>query len=565
MTGRARRGVIVAVVIALVVIATVLGVLIQQGVLPLLVHGESRPLRPEGEAPLPAEPHAPSALLIGLDGVPRDLLYASLRSGELPETASLLGGEDLSHAHLDDTVLSVLPSSTLAAWATIFTGVPPGEHGVAGNEYFVREQRRLAAPAPVSLTTLEPVIATYAADYANELLGVPTIYERLRAVDPTFSAWVCASQFHRGADRLLLAETDTVTDALAELMAPGDDDERALAAYAEVDSEIVETLITALDESPPPRLLTLYLPGPDHFAHGSVHGPRDALVRYLREVIDPLMGQLRRSLEAHHALAERSVVIVSDHGHTAVMHDEAHALSNHAEDDPPAVVTGAGFRLRPFELEVADDHDFDTVLAYGGAMAYAYVADRSSCPSPGTRCDWGLPPRYEEDVVPLAEAFFLANAEGRYAPSMRDTLDLILVREPQPVSADAAPFSVYLGGGRTEPLAEHLTAHPRASYVATASRLDDLATGPRGHRAGDLLLLARNGDEATEATRYYFAALYRSWHGSPSRADSEVPLVVAHPGRSRGELQTLVHRILGDEPRQADVARVIYALLGHEE
>jgi hypothetical protein len=62
---------------------------------------------------------------------------------------------------------------------------------------------------------------------------------------------------------------------------------------------------------------------------------------------------------------------------------------------------------------------------------------------------------------------------------------------------------------------------------------------------------------ACRVVRYYFAGLYHSWHGSPSRQDSEVPLVVAHPRRSTAELAELTRRALGKTPGHADVAKLL--------
>jgi hypothetical protein len=567
------------------------------GAMQLMADGDARDLRRGLEPATPTG--APTVLIIALDGVGRGLLYGMLARGELPELAGLLGGSGeggLPHAHLDDTVLSVLPSSTLAAWASVFTGAPPAVHGVAGNEYFVREERRLAAPAPVSVSSTAPVIATYAEGYVNALIAVPTLYERLRARDPDTSVWVSMSQIHRGADRLLLPDGSVVGDVFGAFVAGLFEDDDDLSLYAQLDRNAIENVTSELSRSAAPRVLTVYLPGPDLYAHGAAAGPDVAIGRYLREVLDPLLAELRAALAARDALADRYVVVVADHGHTAVIHDDEHALSTgDGPDDPAAVVRGAGFRLRPFELDVGEDVDFDAVLAYGGAMAYAYVADRSTCPAieapaaerdrprsrrarqraraapveiaeplesaPVERCDWSRPARYEGDVIPMADAFFRASAEGLQAPGMRGTLDLVLVREPRPIDEDAAPFEVYVGDGRTEPIDAHLAAHPRRAYVAVEARLRDLAVGPRGHRAGDVLLIARNGDEADVASRYYFATPYRSWHGSPSRADSEIPLIVAHPGRTAGELARRTRAALGQEPRQTDLASLIESLL----
>ncbi len=564
---RRRRRWLAAAVAAVGVLAAA-GVAVVLGfggldVLAVALRGDQHVLRDEPQAPVPRG--APTVLLLALDGVGRSILYDMLEREHLPELRRLLGGgppNELAHAHLDDTMLSVLPSSTLAAWSTIFTGTVPSRHGVTGNEYFVRERRRLAAPAPVSVISTAPVLQTYSEGYVNELLAVPTIYERLRQRDPGFSAWVSMSQIYRGADRLLLADVTVAPDAFAALLAGGADDDANLEIFSQLDREAIESVVEELAETPAPRLLTVYLTGTDLYAHGAEGGPEPALRRYLSQVVDPLIGRLARSLGEHHALEDRYVVVVSDHGHTEVMHDEAHALStDDGADDPPAVVRGAGFRLRPFELEVDEDDDFDAVITYGGAIAYVYVADRSTCPDEGTACDWARPPRFDEDVVPMAEAFFRASRDGTHAPGMRATLDLVLTRRPSPPGGNAAELQVYVGDGRLEPLGAYLIAHPHPAYVAVESRLRDLAVGPRGHHAGDIMLIARNGGEDDPANRYYFAGLYRSWHGSPSRADSEIPLIVAHPHEGSAALGQRVRDLLGEEPRQDDVARLLEALM----
>lgn len=553
------------------------------GAVQLMAAGDVRELREGAETETPSG--APTLLILALDGVGRDVLYELIERGEMPELVALLGGadeRDLTHAHLDDTVLSVLPSSTLAAWTSVFTGFAPGVHGVVGNEYFVREERRFAAPAPVSVLSSAPVVATYAEGYVTGLLGAPTIYERLRGRDPEISVWVSMSQIHAGADRLLLTDGSVIGDVFGAFVESAFIDDEDLNLYSQLDRNTIENVVEELASASAPRVLTVYLPGTDLYAHGAVAGPEVAVQRYLREIVDPLVGELRRALEAQGALADRYVMLLSDHGHTAVMHDEEHALStDEGPDDPPAVVRGAGFRLRPFELEVGADVDFDAVLAYGGAMAYVYVADRSSCPvaeaarprrrarasagpaepEPARRCDWTRPARYEDDVVPMAEAFFRASADGLHAPGMRGTIDMVLVRPPRASSEDAGVFEVYLGEGRTESIDDHLASHPHPSYVAVASRLRDLAVGPRGRHAGDVLLLARNGDEDDVANRYYFATLYRSWHGSPSRVDSEIPLIVAHRGRTAAELARQTRAALGREPRQTDIAALVEELL----
>lgn len=561
---RAKRlvlGVVVALG-AVVVIAVVALLGFAPDLLPLWSTGEKRDVGPPDR---PAGPGEPALLLIALDGVDRRLLYEMLERGELPRTSKLIGqeGARFPRAHFDRTLLSTLPSSTLAAWASVFTGAPPHAHGVAGNEYFIREKRTLAAPAPVSVLDPAPVLKTYTEDYANRLLEVPTIYQALRSKGRDISSWVSMSQFYAGATDLLLADRTVVANAFKALLdGAGKKDDPGI--YAELDEEVIDTLLERLDKERAPRILVLYLTGSDHYAHGAEEGPDAARRRYLREVVDPGLGRLHESLEKKGALADRYVLVTSDHGHTEVRHDEAHALSTEDEDDPPAVLRGAGFRLRPFELDVEQSHDFQAVLAYGGALAYVYLADRSTCAAPKTVCDFSRPPRFAEDVLPAADAFFEASRTGKYAPGMKGTLDLVLTRRPRPFAEVDEPFSVYVGAGKLEPLADHLRENPHPTYVAFERRLRDLARGRFGERAGDVLLIAHNGDVEDPDRRYYFAGLYHSWHGSPSRADSEVPLIVAHPSKTSAELERTTRDALGPAPTQVELAKLFFTLLGVE-
>ena len=202
------------------------------------------------------------------------------------------------------------------------------------------------------------------------------------------------------------------------------------------------------------------------------------------------------------------------------------------------------------------------VWALLGALATVGVAVgltawlAPSRPAPGKRCDWSRPPRFDEDVVPLAEAFHAASARGEGVPALRGTLDMVLVRPRK-----GAPLAVYLGAGRTTSIRAHLAEHPRAGYVALEERLRDLAVGPKGHHAGDIVLLARNGNEDLRENRYYFAGLYHSWHGSPSRRDSEIPLILAHPRRTSRELARALRDATGARTDATEIVELLETLL----
>lgn len=536
----------------------------------LLAVGDSRQLRERPAGARQSSPERPTILLFELDGVDRRLLYSMLRDGELPRFAALLGGGGarFPHAHLDDTFLSTMPSSTMVDWVTALTGVPPAQHGIAGNEFFIRERRQFVAPVPVSIETSEPVLACFTDDYIDGFRLAPSVYEQMRAVDPDVLVWVAMQHFHAGADRLLLTDRAVIAKGfeafIEDQVKTSLDDRKSRALFERLDREIVDVVTHALRKGPVPDVLTVYLSGTDSYAHVADQGPDPARREYLREVVDPLVGELADGLRARGALDDRWVVVTSDHGHTEVLHDDAHALSMNGDDDPPALLRKAGFRVRPFELDVPAAADFDTVLAYQGALAYVYVADRSTCPDAGRPCDWARPPRYRDDVLRVAEAFHQNDHDGALVPAMRGALDMVLVRRPRPVAEDDLPFEVYLGAGRTTSIEAYLRAHPHPTYVDLPARLRDLAVGPHGERAGDVLLLAHNGDRARPEDRFYFAGRYRSWHGSPSRQDSEIPLIVANPKLGADRIDALVRAVLGPAPRQQRLTNLLLTIRNGE-
>jgi hypothetical protein len=281
---------------------------------------------------------------------------------------------------------------------------------------------------------------------------------------------------------------------------------------------------------------------------------------YIVDVIDPAIGRLLDAYRNAGILDRTWIVFTADHGHTPVLDDDRHALETEGADEPPAVLERAGFRMRPYALEVDEDHDFQATVAYQGAFAYVYLADRSTCVEPESPCDWTRPPRLEEDVLPVVRAFDAATRTGAGAPALRGTLDLILAREPRSTDEAALPFQVWDGNALVD-VDDYLARNPRPDLLDLSGRLRGLGAGPYGHRAGDVLLLARSGATRPIEERFYFSGRYRSWHGSPDAQDSYVPLVVARAGANGAELRSLVRSIVGDTPSQLDFVTLIEALL----
>ncbi len=532
-------------------------------VVELAIGGDEKTLRHRPPHARQSSPGSSQILLIAFDGISRDLLYDLLRQGKLPNLAALLGGDDLSHAYLDETFLSGLPSTTMAAWVSVQTGAGAAHTGVTGNEYFVRERRDFVCPAPVSFSDAKPTLRIYTHGYLNDQVEVPSVYERIHDHDPDALVWVGMNHFYRGADKLLLARRTVLVKALEVFFEDKIEKlsrETSRAIYKDLDDAAIDAIVSRLaPRAPVPDVLTLYISGTDLWAHVAKEGPDEARRSYLTEVVDPALRRFVAKLRERRALDNRWVIVTGDHGHTEIRKDKVHSIST-GDDGPVGLLQKAGFRLRPLRHVVADSDPFSAVLAYGGAMAYVYLADRSRCPGARDRCDWTAPPRYREDVLAAADAFYTNNIDGHLAPALRGTLDMILVRQPKSSAEVDDPFEVYVGGGATLAVGEYLRAYPHPTYVALEERLEELAAGPYGERAGDILLIAHNGDRDVADDRYYFAGPDHSWHGSPSALDSEIPLIVAHRAHATAAIGAWVKPILGDRPFQRKITDIMLGL-----
>ncbi len=499
-------------------------------------------------------------VIFGLDGVGDDEFRRAVQEGDAPNIATLFGleaGRDgYAHGYAMPDALSILPSTTMAAWSSVFSGHPPARSGVPGNEWFVREERRFLAPAPVSVSGHEHTLEMLTDGLVGNAIRVPTLYD-LAGV----RSHVSLAPVYRGADLFTTPDPGAVADLFAEV-AKGVVGEQSVEreAYSEIDLTSVDNILESFRERGVPDLQVVYFPGIDLFTHVASQ-PLIQEARYLRTVLDSAIGRVLRAYDSLGVLDDTYFVFVSDHGHTPVMSDDRHSLGIEGDDEPPAILTRTGFRTRPFVLELAEDQqDYQATVAYQGAMAYVYLADRSLCPARGDRCDWSRPPRMEEDVLPVVRAFHRTNEEGDPIPGLKGTLDLIFTREPKAPGEDALPFKVF-DGRRLLPVAQYLARHPRPDLLRLAERLEGLAAGPYGHRAGDVLLLARSGLGRPIEERFYFSGPYQSWHGSPEAQDSKILIAVARTGSTAAELERLMRRVLGDRPSQLGVVELVRALL----
>ncbi|HET7464606.1 MAG TPA: alkaline phosphatase family protein [Longimicrobium sp.] len=510
---------------------------------------------------------APRVLVFALDGVGADALEAVIRGGRARNLSHLLGKPRRGapgvyrHAYAAQGVLSILPSTTYAAWTSLFTGRPAGITGVPGNEWFAREEDRFYAPAPVTVTEHTDALKVYSDQLMGRVAHAPTLYEQAGV-----RAYVSLASLQRGADLVTMPDP-AAFGPMVSATAKGIGEERegsvSREVYQQVDLGAVGSLLETIKKRGVADLQVVYFPGVDLWTHEAPNPLLDQR-QYVETVVDSAVGEVLAAYRRRHALKDTYVVFVADHGHTPVLDDDRHALGADGADEPPQVLRQAGFRVRPFTLDVKDDErGYQAVVAYQGAMAYVYLADRSACPRPADRCDWRRPPRMREDVLPVVRAYDAANRTGAGVPALRGTLDLIFAREPRPFGQPAAPYQVW-DGQRLVPIAEYLAINPRPDLLDLERRMNGLSTGPYGNHAGDILLLARTGLERPIEDRFYFSGRYHSWHGSPTAQDSRIPLIVARPGGDGRQLRARVTAAVGEHPSQLDVTRLIVALLGRQ-
>ena len=254
---------------------------------------------------LSAQP-ARRAVIIDVDGIRRDTFQQAYQDGRLPNFQRVF-----ARALWFDNASSVLPTVTMAAQASIFTGAQPARHGVPGNQWFDRSADRL-----VDYMSAGGLICVYgltvlggagcAGGLANGHLLAPSLYEA--AAQAGLTSAVYFSQYWKGAAR---AAPPTMTEMVGFLAGSPID-------WNAFDTEMEARAITELQSRGLPSLLTLYFAGADGIAH------KDGIasqVPYLAGAIDPLLGHILDAMESldpswrEHTL----FVLVSDHGRTSLV------------------------------------------------------------------------------------------------------------------------------------------------------------------------------------------------------------------------------------------------------
>lgn len=436
-------------------------------------------------------------LIIDIDGLRQDVFHQALETNQTPNLKTLLGGEGSTNGiHLNP--VSSFPSITFCGQSTIFTGKIPAEHGISGNQFFDRfGERNGGVPrfyafdvgdvlayddAVLTFSGVEGLVGRVMSETAS------TLYER--AAQRGLSSTVVYNMISRGASHWI---RPSLLDIARFTKGGG-----LIGMSAEqYDQEMMNNAIDHLLSGARPDLLTVYFMGLDHTSHHI--GPQSQL-DYLARVVDGQLGRLIKGLRAAGMAENLLVLVVSDHGQIEVIPDDQHSLRLSFPFDREM-----GYLFDALGLDVHDKPregpDTDAVVASNGGMAHVYLRHRNE--------DWDHAPRFLEDVLYVANAFWEAHQTGMYAPDLFGSLAMVMVRDAEQEGWHSGYRALNPDGSLTS-IDEFLTDHPDVRVVDAAARVRQLA----GPLSGDILLLSNYSNG------FYFGGPTVGVHGGLHPDDS---------------------------------------------
>jgi predicted AlkP superfamily phosphohydrolase/phosphomutase len=127
-----------------------------------------------------------SILIVGLDGVSPDMLRKMMDSGNLPYLASIYT------RGVFGKLRTTIPSNSAPAWASFYTGMNPGKHGVYE---FVDTQRRLISSATIKGRKLWQILSD--AGFRCCIINAPLTYPPEKINGYMISSWLSPTHRNR--------------------------------------------------------------------------------------------------------------------------------------------------------------------------------------------------------------------------------------------------------------------------------------------------------------------------------------------------------------------------------
>ncbi len=445
-------------------------------------------------------------VLLDIDALRSDVFIQALHENRLPNIARILGSNRLENiAGLYFDAISNAPSVTYCCQASSFTGAHPRQHWIPGNMFFDRFGR---------INEGRP------RQYQFDFLDAPQVFLQGlagRAINPEVDTIYETASLHGLVSTVAY---NMYAHGAQYWLKPGADEWKLFASVTspdfgeKYDDRMLADVIQHLQSGKRPDILTLYFFGLDHESH--LHGPQ-VQVEYMEKVIDRQVGVFLDAYQDLGLAPGTLYCLFSDHGQIAVLNDDLHALKVGLLFDREYgyVFQGLGLDVNDHWLE--DDH-CDALLNQCGGMAQVYLKRRDG--------QWSDPPRFQEDVLRLAQAFWDSNQHGKYSKELQDALEMIAVRN---VEHDGwyADYQAYTPQGLLS-IADFEAVHPELEMVDAANRLHYMSSPV----TGDILLFSNTRQG------YSFTLLpYKGMHGGLHPEDSTAILSYTLP---QGEPEQIV-------------------------
>lgn len=504
-----------------------------------------------------------NVVIIDIDGLRRDVLYNTLAEDslrrdinkKLPNLSKIVGKIKLADVQDPNKItlekkyevigcdalavnqcVTVFPSYTYPAQASIFTGLFPKNHGITSNFHFDREGNSLGADGKSQYYSQFGAMHFFLNEGScNRMLkkGVKTIYDYFHQQE--YKCAVSCNQFvsqnkdavnhvtwhlpwnFEGAGKeidWLVPNIIGQTQFMTENSADG------IGAYREnFDYKMMDDVLGYLEEFPkfkksPPNLMTLYFGGHDHQAHiqGEVPLQRD----YLVNTVDILLGKFLNLWERvtdKNSLEKTLFVICSDHGHTK------------ADLDDNKRITGDEIKglLKRLDYDVLGKSELFALEEYANAIINITAGATHIYVRHGVvkkeRGNWKENPTFQDLRLILKELSQANQMLSSPTNFFSNAFDYILYKDHDKNRYQIYQYNIENNSDIIQPIAKNFGADK--NYVLGKERLNELYSA----NSGDILLLVNYDDNY----RFEKNRRMRSTHGSLLPSDSYVPLIFATP------------------------------------
>jgi hypothetical protein len=499
-------------------------------------------------------------ILVIIDALTARVVCPAIERGELPTLAALARAGAIS-----DSCVSMFPSITPAATATLITGHYPNGHGIAGAAWYDEQDDQMIYYSNDLWTILREGPTQFFEEFAAALNGVrleaPTLFtlaERagLRAAslnnlihhgevphELKLPWWLRIIPGVPGPKTVLGPSALLFGDLVAEGFDAGGEPPREATGVAHragfADARSAELLLHLARTGTVPDLTVAYFPDTDFHSHKV--GPVEAL-ETVRQV-DAYLGELVAALGGLDAMLARFCVLVTgDHSHCDILPgDEAGITLDELLPAHCVAASGASW---------GDDDDLLIALNLRAAQIYLRraVADEGERIAAALLAD----PRVDQVLWRWKD---LNDPRPGYCVWTADRGRLeFWPGAGGPQTAPDQYGQLWCWQGELAAVDGQLDAEGRLVFPSYPNAFERLAAGLEHEAAGPLWVTARPGYSLhlTSTTGHEIHAGGGS-HGALHAADSLVPLLLA--GAPAGVT-------LPAHPRTVDVAALCLAVLG---